>query len=274
MSNKLISLNQLKMSVTRIVAAINKKLDKPKVDGTKDQILILNAAGETEWKDNIEIIDNLTSTDTDKALSANQGKVLKDEYLDGRKFKYLTTTEYEALSEADKAKVDMTYILTDVEDNVIDVSGFADKNELVKKLDKPTKDGTTGQVLSLNASGKPEWKDNVEIIDNLTSTDTDKALSANQGKVLKDEYLDGRKFKYLTTTEYEALSSAEKNRTDLVYVLTDVDDFILDLSGYATKENLPVDMVIDNGKLKLKDGDGNFVGTGLTPDELKTFLGL
>ena len=29
-----------------------------------------------------------------------------------------------------------------------------------------------------------------------------------------------------------------------------------------------------NGKLKLKDGDGNFVGTGLTPDELKTFLGL
>ena len=31
---------------------------------------------------------------------------------------------------------------------------------------------------------------------------------------------------------------------------------------------------ITNGKLKLKDGDGNFVGTGLTPDELKTFLGL
>ena len=32
-----------------------------------------------EWKDVTDIVDNLTSTDTNKPLSANQGKVLKDE---------------------------------------------------------------------------------------------------------------------------------------------------------------------------------------------------
>ena len=171
---------------------------------------------------NPDTVDNLTSNDTDKALSANQGRIIVEEYLDGKKFKYLTSAEYEALSDDEKAKDEMVYILTDANDNLIDLSVYVTKTEFV-------------------------------------------------------DYLDGKKFRYLTTAEYEALSSAEKNRTDLVYVLTDVDDFILDLSGYATKDEVnikAVDIGIDNGVLKLKDKDGNFIGTGIPLDDLKNSMGL
>ena len=52
--------------------------------------------------------------------------------------------------------------------------------------------GTTGQVLSKksNTNYDYEWTNNeatVEVIDNLTSTDTTKPLSANMGKVLNDK---------------------------------------------------------------------------------------
>ena len=78
----------------------------------------------------IEVVNNLTSTDTDKALSANQGKILNDK-----------------ITDLDEAFTD--YYNKEEVDNLI-----------------------------------PEQ---VEIVDNLTSTNTDKALSANQGKVLNEK---------------------------------------------------------------------------------------
>ena len=49
--------------------------------------------------------------------------------------------------------------------------------------------GTNGQFLR-TLNGRLEWIDNPNtwrpVIDNLTSTATDKSLSANQGKILKD----------------------------------------------------------------------------------------
>ena len=73
---------------------------------------------------------------------------------------------------------------------------------------------------------------NIEIVDNLTSTDTDKALSANQGKILdnkistlsseiKDDLLDGHKFKWLTQVEYDSLNEEEKNNPLIEYHITD-----------------------------------------------------
>ena len=78
----------------------------------------------------IEVVNNLTSTDTDKALSANQGKILNDK-----------------ITDLDEAFTD--YYNKEEVDNLI-----------------------------------PEQ---VEIVDNLTSTNTDKALSANQGKILNEK---------------------------------------------------------------------------------------
>ena len=78
----------------------------------------------------MDVIDSLTSTEQKKALSANQGKVLKG-LIDGK----ASTTD-----------------LTTLEKNIT-------------------------QIINNNT---------VDVVDNLTSTEQKKALSANQGKVLKD----------------------------------------------------------------------------------------
>lgn len=50
------------------------------IGGTTGQILtkISNTDYDTQWQNPIEVVDNLESTDTTSALSANQGKVLND----------------------------------------------------------------------------------------------------------------------------------------------------------------------------------------------------
>lgn len=60
--------------------------------------------------------------------------------------------------------------------------------------------GTTGQVLTKksNADYDVEWKTPASAIDNLTSTSTTDALSANQGRVLKS-LVDGKASKTTTT---------------------------------------------------------------------------
>lgn len=49
----------------------------------------------------------------------------------------------------------------------------------------------------------------VEVIDNLTSTSTTSALSANQGKILNDKKVDKVSGKGLSTNDY---TTAEKNK--------------------------------------------------------------
>lgn len=51
----------------------NELINKPKING-----VVLQGDVKLELGTNVEIIDNLDSTDTDKALSANQGKILLD----------------------------------------------------------------------------------------------------------------------------------------------------------------------------------------------------
>ncbi len=66
------------------------------------------------------------------------------------------------------------------------------------------------------------------IVDNLNSTSTTSALSANQGRVIKSSLehietniLDGKSFKYLTQVEYDSLSDVDKNNETIVYCITD-----------------------------------------------------
>lgn len=50
----------------------------------------------------------------------------------------------------------------------------------------------------------------IEVVDNLTSTDTDKPLSANQGKILNDK-LNNLSFTTLTKSQYNALATKDAN---------------------------------------------------------------
>lgn len=63
---------------------------------------------------------------------------------------------------------------------------FLDMNTL------PPTDGKSNQVLKLDENGNVVWAadDMRDIVDDLISTDTDKALSANMGKYLQDNKLD------------------------------------------------------------------------------------
>ena len=107
-----------------------------------------------------DIVDALTSNATDKPLSANQGKTLKDE-LD----KKANTTDMNT----ELAKKINT---ADIIDNLTSTN-----------TDKPLS-ANQGKVIS----GELNKKVNItDIVDNLTSTDINKPLSANQGKVLKDK---------------------------------------------------------------------------------------
>jgi hypothetical protein len=99
-------------------------------------------------------VDDLTSTDTDKALSANQGKVLQD----------------------GKEPADATILKeADIVDNLTSTD-----------TDKPLS-ANQGKVLQ---DGKEPADATIlkeaDIVDNLTSTSTTAPLSANQGKVLQD----------------------------------------------------------------------------------------
>lgn len=114
----------------------NKVGDLSNLKTTKKDTIV-NAINEAkESGTTVEIVDNLTSTDTNKALSANQGKKLN------------TTIG------------DLTTLKTTKKDSVVNAINEIKEN-----------------------SG------NIEIIDNLTSEDTEKALSANQGKILNEKII-------------------------------------------------------------------------------------
>ena len=71
---------------------------------------------------------------------------------------------------------------TKVGDTSIDLSDYAKLTDLDNYYDKTDADGKYATITTVD--GKV---DKTDIVDNLTSTDTNKPLSANQGKVLKDE---------------------------------------------------------------------------------------
>lgn len=114
----------------------------------------------------IEVVDNLNDTSTTKALSANQGKVL-----DGK----IGTAEASAKSYADtKAGLAETAAKQYTDD-----SSVANKQYTDDRVKTPVPEGAV-------------FTDTITpVVDNLTSTSATSALSANQGKVLKDD-LDNR----------------------------------------------------------------------------------
>ena len=103
----------------------------------------------------IDIVDDLSSLETLKPLSAYQGKILKDKI-----------DAIQAIISSDDVSLDTIQEIVDyIKDNKADIDGFL--------------------ATKVNIS---------DVIDNLTSTHTNKPLSANQGRILKeliDEIVNG-----------------------------------------------------------------------------------
>ena len=103
------------------------------------------------------------------------------------------------------------------------ILGVQDKKE-IKFLDLdslPPLDGKANQILKIDESGNLVWADDEvrTIVDNVTSTDTDKALSANMGKYLNDSKLDNELLdKKNLANKIAILQSDTKTYIDTTYI--------------------------------------------------------
>ena len=156
---------------------------------------------------NVDIINDLTTGGADKALSAEQGKVLDEKKVD----KVVTpasvyvTEGSKPLSEfAMKADI-INDLITGGTDKALSAEqGKALEGKKVDKIDTPD------SVYTTNGS-KPlaEFVVDTDIINDLTTGGTDKALSAEQGKVL-----DGKKVDKIVTPDSVYVTEGSKPLSD------------------------------------------------------------
>lgn len=134
---------------------------------------------------------------------------------------YNTKEEAKAVLRNKELPFGASIILNTKDGDLLGVQGkskmkFLDMNTL------PPTDGKSNQVLKLDENGNVVWaNDNMrDIVDDLTSTDTDKALSANMGKYLQDNKLDN--------------ALIEKKSFIISHVLETKDNALNITSGYIT----------------------------------------
>lgn len=136
----------------------------------------------------VDIINDLTTGGTDKALSAEQGKVL-----DEKKVDKVVTPDSVYVTEGSKLLSEFAMkadIINDLTTGGTDKALSAEQGKALegKKVDKID---TPDSVYTTNGS-KPlsEFVVDTDIINDLTTGGTDKALSAEQGKVLEGKKVD------------------------------------------------------------------------------------
>ena len=131
----------------------------------------------------VAVVDNLTSTATGSALSANQGKVLKG-LVDGKadsSHTHTTVNGHTVNSDVPaNAKFTDTNTWNALKGATTDADGSAGY------APAPTK-GASNRYLRSDGTWAvpPDTNTHVSVVDTLASTDKTAALSANQGKVLK-----------------------------------------------------------------------------------------
>lgn len=148
----------------------------------------------------VEIVDDLTSYDTDKALSANQGRELAERI----------TAHYSELTQEIEGNTAPTVFYPSV---------------------KAVTDYVTNYV-DTNASGGSS----VEVVDNLESEDTNKALSANMGKVLNERKLD----KDIVLYEFVSPNLLNLETLNIGYFLANTGGLQSNAS-YITSDYIPVE---------------------------------
>lgn len=134
---------------------------------------------------------------------------------------YNTKEEAKAVLRNKELPFGASIILNTKDGDLLGVQGkskikFLDMNTL------PPTNGKSNQVLKLDENGNVVWAadDMRDIVDDLISTDTDKALSANMGKYLQDNKLDN--------------ALIEKKSFIISYVLETKDNALNITSGYIT----------------------------------------
>lgn len=134
---------------------------------------------------------------------------------------YNTKEEAKAVLRNKELPFGASIILNTKDGDLLGVQGkskikFLDMNTL------PPTNGKSNQVLKLDENGNVVWAadDMRDIVDDLISTDTDKALSANMGKYLQDNKLDN--------------ALIEKESFITSYVLEIKDNALNITSGYIT----------------------------------------
>ena len=195
-----------------------------------EYVKLVNATGINKILEDTD--DRLNKIETVKNADFKQAII--DEVLDGVQPKYVTQAEYDSLSDVDKNNPKIEYHITDAP--IVEYQLKTDNT--LTTTDKTTTgainelDAEIGDLSTLKTTDKTSIVDSMnelfddkvnttDVVDNLTSTDIDKPLSANQGKVLKDEIGD---LNDLTTT----------NQNDLVSAINEHDIEIGDLTQLKT----------------------------------------
>lgn len=159
---------------------------------------------------------------------------------------YNTKEEAKAVLRNKELPFGASIILNTKDGDLLGVQGkskmkFLDMNTL------PPTNGKSNQVLKLDENGNVVWAadDMRDIVDDLISTDTDKALSANMGKYLQDNKLDNEiiaGINIITGHAYKIIDnklnieiayrnySKDKNTFDKKYI----DDVVPEASGTST----------------------------------------
>ena len=167
-----------------------------------------------------------------------------DDRLDGLDLEVVTTAEYEEIVANNALIANRLYIVSNDDFTAFRIDDYILKTafdeEAAKKVDKVTYVNGQGETVEktlsqvnfteayqaiiefiINNGDVDGLVFNNEIIDNLESDAVNKPLSANQGKVLKEEWLGNKKHAFKTKEEFEALGENYDEST--IYHITDAD---------------------------------------------------
>ena len=204
------------------------KLDRPAVDGTTGQILVLQDDGSLAYADNV------TEYDDTAIQEALETKLNKPE-TDGTTGQILVLQDDGSLAYAD---------------NVTEYDDTAIQEAVANKLDKPAVDGTTGQILVLQDDGTLAYQDNVTEYDD---TAIQEALNTKLDKEKVVQNLDAPDAETVLSTE--ATQAALDTKVDKVEGSSLVPDTeIAKIHEHANQDvldNLTKDA--DSGKLLFED---------------------
>ena len=146
-----------------VVGAINEldsnKIDKPAVDGTAGQILVVQDDGSLAYADNVSEFD-------DTALQEAMANKLDKPVADGTPGQILVLQDDNTLA---------------YQDNVTEFDDTALQEAIANKIDKPAVDGTVGQILVVQDDGSLAYDDNV------TEYDDTALQEALETKITKPE---------------------------------------------------------------------------------------
>lgn len=184
---------------------------------------------------------------------------------------YNTKEEAKAVLRNKELPFGASIILNTKDGDLLGVQGkskmkFLDMNTL------PPTNGKSNQVLKLDENGNVVWAadDMRDIVDDLTSTDTDKALSANMGKYLQDNKLDnsliseinvvtGHVYKTINSKLHVEIAYRNYSKANNTFNRNSVNDVVPEASATSTG----VMSVNHYNLLNLIDTDFNTSTTGL-----------